>query len=414
MDRVLVVEDSTMIGKTLSATIEATLKMDVTWALTLKETCEILDSSENDFLAAVVDMNLPDAPEGEALEYVLSKQVPSIVFTGGFDDIHQNDIWEKGIVDYVLKNDYDNINYITTMIDRLKRNKKISVLVAEDSGFVREHVEKLLKIHNYNTFSVSNGKEALQLLNEHPEIKILITDFNMPEVGGIQLTKEIRKEFNKTELVIIGISSVEDSSLSACFIKNGANDFLYKPFTIEEFYCRLTQNVQTLERVELIKDISNRDSLTKLYSRQFFMDSAKHLVALSDKEEVVSALAIIDIDCLKKVNNQHGHAAGDYLIKELASLIFTYFGPSDLVARFSGEKICVLKNDIEIEDAWELFEELRECIEKKELCYQNEKFTSTVSVGICAGSSINFDEMLNIASEKLNEAKKSGSNRVVL
>ena len=71
----------------------------------------------------------------------------------------------------------------------------------------------------------------------NPDIKILITDYNMPRMDGFELVKTIRGKYEKTDLVIIGLSSDEDGSLSARFIKNGANDFLRKPFNHEEFFC---------------------------------------------------------------------------------------------------------------------------------------------------------------------------------
>jgi PleD family two-component response regulator len=87
--------------------------------------------------------------------------------------------------------------------------------------------------------------EALALLEEHPDIKIVITDYNMPEMDGFELTSQIRKTHSVGQLSIIGISAHGGSVLSAKFLKKGANDFLIKPFSNEEFFWRANQINQT-------------------------------------------------------------------------------------------------------------------------------------------------------------------------
>ena len=90
-------------------------------------------------------------------------------------------------------------------------------------------------------------------------------------MNGDELCAEIRRLYSNDEKAIIGISGADSSALSSLFLKNGANDYLHKPFNSEEFYCRLSQNVDMLEQIATIKRQANTDYLTNLPNRRYFL-----------------------------------------------------------------------------------------------------------------------------------------------
>ena len=116
--------------------------------------------------------------------------------------------------------------------------------MVDDSLTARNNICSLLKRRNFKVLSADNGARALKVLNDHPEIKMVITDQEMPGMDGIELIQNIRKNHLKNELIIIGISGANRGFQSARFIKNGADDFLRKPFCPEEFYCRIMHNIE--------------------------------------------------------------------------------------------------------------------------------------------------------------------------
>ena len=117
------------------------------------------------------------------------------------------------------------------------------------------------------------------MLKRHPDIKMVISDYFMPGMDGVELTRRIRHRHRKDQLAVIGISAYGNTILSARFIKNGANDFLNKPFSSEEFYCRVTQNLEMLEYIQKLRETSIRDPLTGLFNRRRFFEAAKELHA---------------------------------------------------------------------------------------------------------------------------------------
>ena len=98
-----------------------------------------------------------------------------------------------------------------------------------------------------------NGAKALEILRKNPDIGLVVTDYNMPDIDGFELTRRIRTMRGSHELRIIGVSSSNNRLLSARFRKAGGNDFMLRPFIDEEFYCRVNQNLDTLVQIQAAK-----------------------------------------------------------------------------------------------------------------------------------------------------------------
>jgi CheY-like chemotaxis protein len=121
---ILVVEDSRMFTRILKASIEADGEFDVVIAENYQELIEKIESTQHSFFAGLLDLNLPDAPNGEVIDYVLSHRIPAIVFTAEFDDDLRDRILAKGIVDYVFKETPSSVEYIVSLLKQLSRNAK--------------------------------------------------------------------------------------------------------------------------------------------------------------------------------------------------------------------------------------------------------------------------------------------------
>jgi PleD family two-component response regulator len=117
-----------------------------------------------------------------------------------------------------------------------------------------------------------NGEEALNIIDEHKDIRLVITDFNMPKMDGFELTKKLRQLYTKQDMAIIGMSTYGNNLLSARFLKIGGSDFLNKPFLEEEFFCRINQNMDLLEYIKNLRFVATRDFLTGLYNRRHFFE----------------------------------------------------------------------------------------------------------------------------------------------
>jgi diguanylate cyclase (GGDEF)-like protein len=319
-----------------------------------------------------------------------------------------------GVVDYVLKESHATLRYLGNMVNRLHANKDIKTLVVDDSKAIRMHVCELLRQYQFKVLEAGDGEQALDILSRNRDIKLVVTDYNMPKMDGFELTKKIRETYEKEELAIIGLSGVETETLSARFIKMGANDFVAKPFQPEEFFCRVTQNVDLIEKTQALVDAATKDFLTGLYNRRYFFEKGLGKISRARRQGKPVALAMLDIDHFKSVNDTFGHDVGDEVLQVVSRLLVENARPDDLVARLGGEEFCILLEDITQPELGELFEDMREAIERKEFASLQERKHVTSSFGVVLAGNEDLDSLVKRADELLYDAKQTGRNKVTI
>jgi diguanylate cyclase (GGDEF)-like protein len=410
--RILVVEDSPIVLKILKHLVKSELDLklyEVDFVESMVEAKRAI--SERSYFAALADLNLPDAPDGEVVEYILDKNIPCIVLTGSYSEDRREKLLLMGIVDYVVKESRFSYGYALKLIHRLSLNESIKVLVVEDSATARKYVKGLLEHHLFQVLEAENGVQALDIYENNPDIRLIITDYHMPEMDGFELVREIRGRTDKTDLAIIGLSSVEKGALSAKFIKNGANDFLQKPFFPEELHCRVIHNLESIELIQALHDAAHRDYLTNLYNRRHLFDSGEVLYQ-SAKQGKPLALAVMDIDHFKSFNDNYGHEAGDAMLVNMGDLLTESFSRF-LTARLGGEEFCVMLPGLTQAQAYTLMDQFRIKFEDEGVYVGDEFLQATVSVGVTSVLGNTLDEMINTADELLYRAKEVGRNFVI-
>lgn len=250
MDRILIVEDNKTLAKLIAKKIQTSLEYEVDMAFSLSEAKLFLHKYE--YFLTLLDINLPDAPDGEVVDYVLSRKNKAIVLSANIDKDFRKKMLEKNIIDYVNKSGAEDINYIIQTIKRLEKNKEHKILLVDDSLVIRKQMQTLLENMFFKVTAVAHGEEALGILNTLDGFTLVLTNYNMPVMNGLELTKEIRKIKTKKELSIIALSSDKEDETIALFLKNGANDYIKKPFSKEEFSCRINNSVEALENIQAI------------------------------------------------------------------------------------------------------------------------------------------------------------------
>ena len=406
--RILIIEDTPTIARVQKhIAVSAGYEADI--AKSLAQTKELLDN--NSYFCAVVDFILPDAPNGEAIHYTVNSDIPTIVMTGNLDNQTRETVEKYPIIDYITKENKQAYQYLKKQLMRLPRNEYVKVLVVDDSRQTRNYISSLLVRHKYKVMEACDGIEALEVLKQNPDISVVITDNEMPNMNGEDLCSEIRLQYSNDEKAIIGISSSNALHLSARFIKRGANDYLRKPFNAEEFYCRLSQNVDMLEYIATIKRQANSDYLTGLPNRRYFFEQASNLLK---RQKFAHQVAMLDIDHFKAVNDNYGHDAGDLVLKEVSRLFDTMFGKDHLIARLGGEEFAVLFKDEQHENNQRLLDQFRDTVSQLEINHQQETLKVTISIGAIVQDTQNIDELLKQADIYLYQAKEQGRNRLII
>lgn len=405
MYNILVVEDSGVVRKVLGKLIGEMPYFRCVMCEDYAEAQEKLLAGD-EFFAAIVDLNLPDAPSGEAVELVLEHKVPAIVLTGNFDEELRSSLLDKGVIDYITKDSRFAYNQVVNLLDRLRKNLSIKVLVVEDSTTSSAYICALLRKLQFQLMTAEDGLDALEVMEREQDIKLVIADHKMPRMDGCELVKSIRADRRFQETVFIGLSSSGDGILSAKFIKNGANDFLKKPFYHEEFFCRIFQNLDSQEMLEQIRQTANLDALTNIYNRRYLFDRGEEL--FDEANEVT--VAMVDIDNFKHVNDTLGHKAGDQLIQQFAALLTKHFSV-DLVGRYGGEEFAIVSTRNQTTFCVDM---ARFMTEVRNRLFTEFDLSATCSVGICTTEKASLGEMLDTADSHLYRAKNAGKDCIEL
>lgn len=411
LPHILVVEDSPMVLKIIRHVAQRS-EFPVLYAENFAQAKVLVENAETPIFAALVDLNLPDAPNGEVVDYTLSQKINTIVLTASFDEQRRESLLAKGIADYVGKEGRFSYEYALGVVDRIYRNQQIKVLVVDDSDTSRKFIHTLLARHLFQVLEAKNGIEAIKIVLSNPDIKLLITDYNMPQMDGFELVQNIRHKYEKSDLAIIGLSDEAKTPLSAKFIKAGANDFLNKPFNHEEFHCRVRHNIEALEHIETIRDSANRDYLTGVYNRRYFFQRGQELYQQAIDKQTPLAAVVLDLDHFKAINDRFGYDGGDYILQEFTKLLLEGFGRF-LLARPSGEEFFILLPGLTNQQAMTLLTSVTEVTSNAPLFIESQTVILTFSAGVtnCLGESLT--DQLSIANSYLYRAKEAGRNLVI-
>ena len=412
-ERILVVEDNKTLAKLIAKKIESALDVEVDVAFSLAETKLFL--ARYKYFITLLDINLPDAPNGEVVDYAISKKNHVIVLSANIDKNFRKKMLQKSIIDYVNKGGTGDIDYIIHTIKRLQKNRNHKVLVVDDAMMFRKQMQGILENLFFNVITVAHGEEALGMLQAKPDISLVLTDYNMPVMDGLELTHEIRKTYSKDELSILALSGNDDDEITALFLKHGANDYIKKPFSKEEFSVRVNNTIEALENIQTIMHYANRDYLTGLYNRRYFFESMQEYVEDVKESGEKFAVAMLDIDHFKKINDTYGHDIGDKVIVTLADILRSSTNPQDVVARFGGEEFCVVLKNINRYSALDILERIRQTVESYSVDVGKEQFVNfTISIGaVIHKEEDNLEESINEADMCLYKAKHNGRNQVI-
>lgn len=303
----------------------------------------------------------------------------------------------------------------------------MEILIAEDDLISRTLLSRVLSKMGYQVIESGNGREAWAIFQER-NIQLLITDWIMPEMDGLDLTRKIRssdKISNYVYIVILtgrkGIDNIVDG------LDAGADDYLVKPFSPKELNARLKigQRILDLERRlkgarEKMRELAMHDELTGIWNRRAFYNHAISVLDQAKREGHPTSLILVDIDHFKKVNDQHGHLVGDQVLKMVTDLIKRNLRTYDKVGRWGGEEFIILLPTTPKREAAQIAERLRVCIaESKHFLDKDNKHGENLSVQVSSGTasiagreSILLYDLVDRAAAMLYQAKEEGRNRV--
>ena len=304
----------------------------------------------------------------------------------------------------------------------------MEVLIVEDDPISLKLLSGTLLQLNYEVIEAKNGVEAWQILQQRT-IRLVITDWVMPEMDGITLTRLIRETEMTGYIYIIiltgrqGIENIVDG------LDAGADDYLIKPFNPKELSSRLHIGGRILDLEQRLKgayermyELAMHDELTGLWNRRAFYTHAQSELERSERMVHALSILLLDIDHFKLVNDRFGHLVGDRALIMVADTIAKNLRSYDRAGRWGGEEFIILLPETSLNEAAEIAERLRIQVMNARLPVHvedqdnfDDELRIEISLGVATlnlGSSVSLDQLFNAADEMLYLAKKQGRNRV--
>ncbi|EOH1933076.1 TPA: diguanylate cyclase [Campylobacter coli] len=407
--KILLIDDNKMLGKLLAKKIQTTLNCEVDIVFSLAETKALPD---DEYFLTFADLCLPDAPNGEVVDYVLTKNWPVIVLTASNDKATKDKFMDKDILDYIFKESDTCIDQIIDSIVKLERYAKTKVILALSKLPERNEIKKILTQRKFNVLAAAHGEEAMSYLNDNNDVKLIIADANMPVISGSELLSEVRTRFGDHDLGVI-ILGDKDDALESSLLINGANEYLIKPLNKESFNCRLDRCLNYMANMQFLSIYNNLDPISGVKNSNALLNCVEdYLNEISDKEEEF-AFAFLDIDNLRNLNEEYGHEVGDKIVKICADEASNEVKGRDIVGRYSPEKICIVLKNVSQERAIKILSRIRVNIKKAGILVNLDEVFFTASIGVVfAKSGDQFEILINKASEALSQAKANGKDRV--
>lgn len=303
----------------------------------------------------------------------------------------------------------------------------MKALIADDDLALRFVMQKLLEGWGFEPVVVSDGEEAFEVMTESKEPpRLLLLDWEMPKLSGIELCKKLRTIENSDPPYIILVTGHDKSDHIATALHAGANDFISKPTKPVELRARIGVGMRTLElqrRLNIANHMlayrAEHDELTGLRNRGAVIERLDTEIIRSQRTDSALAVAICDIDYFKKVNDTYGHPVGDRVLREFSERLRNTFRPYDLLGRYGGEEFIVVCS-AEKEQAAEIFERFRSVVADSPFLENDLDLSITVSIGVRTyrGEDLEIKQVLLSliadADAALYRAKHRGRNKVCM
>lgn len=285
------------------------------------------------------------------------------------------------------------------------------VLVVDDDRYLAQHLRLVLSAADMEVEVLSTPDQVIEAVASfHPELVLM--DINMPDYSGPELATVIRHHDDWLGLPIVYLSAEQDRGKQLQAMRSGADDFLTKPISDAHLVAAVRARAA---RFRQLANLMSRDSLTGLLKHARIKESIVREIARARRTGHPLAVAMLDIDHFKRVNDTHGHGTGDRVIMALARLLKQRLRKSDGIGRYGGEEFVAILPDTDLETARDVLEDIRARFEVLPFLHQGREFRCTLSAGVASTRELpeaDDGQLLIAADQALYAAKHGGRNRV--
>lgn len=298
--------------------------------------------------------------------------------------------------------------------DERKQSQPVTVLVVDDDPAALRLIAKFVSAAGHRVLQAENGRSAREtILTDLPDL--VVCDWDMPELDGVELCRQIRQESLAKYvyfLLLTGRSGADDMVEG---LEAGADDFISKPINRAVLLARIEAGCRVLRMERRLRTVSQYDPLTGVLNRRDFHSRFAYQWNEAARENTPLSCAMVDLDFFKRINDTHGHAAGDATLENVADCLTKQTRSGDILCRHGGEEFSVLLTATDEEGAAQWAERARTAISDLAVEVEELKLSLTASLGVAErlDDTASPEQLLDLADQALAVAKQAGRNRVV-
>ena len=292
----------------------------------------------------------------------------------------------------------------------------MKILIAEDQPASALLLRRLLERLGQEVTVVNDGEKAWQVVQQM-WFPLIISDWVMPGMDGLELCRLVRKQFDRSYTYLILLTSKQSLEERLEGLRAGADDFLTKPLNSQELAVRLEIASRILKvqdelerRNRLLGEMAHSDELTGLHNRRRFREMLDVEFMLAIRSDLPLSLVMIDVDQFKQYNDAFGHPKGDEVLQTVANLLRDGVQKVGEVARYGGEEFVILLPNMGMEAAKDLANRLRESLERT--TWPLRPITASFGIATSSPDSFRIDLLVGEADLALYRSKREGRNRV--
>jgi two-component system cell cycle response regulator len=298
----------------------------------------------------------------------------------------------------------------------------LKILIADDEALSRRLLEKTLERAGYEVVAVENGRAAVRQLCQADGPRLALLDWVMPELDGPGVCREVRRQQDDSYVYMVLLTSKESKEDIVAGLESGADDYLTKPFNVDELKARLRTGERILhlegrlvEAREMMRFKATHDALTSIWNRGVIVDLLGRELMRSQRESGCTIVLLGDVDHFKSVNDTHGHLVGDEVLQEIARRLLLAIRSYDFVGRYGGEEFLLVLNNCKPQFAEARAEDIRKTVSSRPIQTLAGSLSITMSFGLLLSDEWGVrpvEELLHEVDAALYAAKAGGRNCV--
>lgn len=286
----------------------------------------------------------------------------------------------------------------------MTNNCKLSkILIVDDARLNIKLLENILTENGYRVTAAKNASNALKLMQSTTPDLILL-DIMMPDIDGISLCRQLKKLEMTKKIPVIFITALSDTADKLEAFRAGGVDYITKPFVMEEVIARINVHICLKKAVEKLEKMLITDEMTGVFNRRFAYEILAKQIYMVKREQSSFVVCYIDIDNLKTINDNFGHAEGDRLIKTVVNSLKSVIRYSDYICRMGGDEFLLIFPKAKIKDTDNMVERIRKHLNNETI----NEIPIDFSFGFSefhAGSDLSAEDLIKIADSCMFKTK---------